>query len=335
MQFETDEKTGDVSMNVQNIGGLAPYQKDELRDSWTELYQANPNLARDLFMYNFFKLGFTFSPRAFMNLAPTEVKLGIKAGYTFKDGKWVERSYIDFLNEVKDGLIDVNPNRFAVQYILNHLDNRRLVFTAKGKTLKYLKSLSHKAGMAQNSFTLDVSKLGDDAKVYTINDNSIGPKQQAFRPCIVIDGAVYMASGNEDRFNVSSDGTMEYVKVNKLGTSNVSMQYTSETQSSIEDTSVETPENGNTSIEPDSSLETLSFNKDEAINEITGEMVKALVANGSAVVEEAEDLAKNIKAALSNQSDVDLQQGIQAIRNAERKNGIVVLDEEGNPKKCC
>lgn len=49
------------------------------------------------------------------------------------------------------------------------------------------------------------------------------------------------------------------------------------------------------------------------------EMVKALVANGSAVVEEAEDLAKNIKAALSNQSDVDLQQGIQAIRNAERK----------------
>ena len=335
MQFETDEKTGDVSMNVQNIGGLAPYQKDELRDSWTELYQANPNLARDLFMYNFFKLGFTFSPRAFMNLAPTEVKLGIKAGYTFKDGKWVERSYIDFLNEVKDGLIDVNPNRFAVQYILNHLDNRRLVFTAKGKTLKYLKSLSHKAGMAQNSFTLDVSKLGDDAKVYTINDNSIGPKQQAFRPCIVIDGAVYMASGNEDRFNVSSDGTMEYVKVNKLGTSNVSMQYTSETQSSREDTSVETSENGNTSIEPDSPLETLSFNKDEAINEITGEMVKALVANGSAVVEEAEDLAKNIKAALSNQSDVDLQQGIQAIRNAERKNGIVVLDEEGNPKKCC
>lgn len=79
--------------------------------------------------------------------------------------------------------------------------------------------------MAQNSFTLDVSKLGDDAKVYTINDNSIGPKQQAFRPCIVIDGAVYMASGNEDRFNVSSDGTMEYVKVNKLGTSNVSMQH--------------------------------------------------------------------------------------------------------------
>ena len=335
MQFETDEKTGDVSMNVQNIGGLAPYQKDELRDSWTELYQANPNLARDLFMYNFFKLGFTFSPGTFMNLAPTEVKLGIKAGYTFKDGKWVERSYIDFLNEVKDGLIDVNPNRFAVQYILNHLDNRRLVFTAKGKTLKYLKSLSHKAGMAQNSFTLDVSKLGDDAKVYTINDNSIGPKQQAFRPCIVIDGAVYMASGNEDRFNVSSDGTMEYVKVNKLGTSNVSMQYTSETQSSREDTSVETSENGNTSIEPDSPLETLSFNKDEVINEITGEMVKALVANGSAVVEEAEDLAKNIKAALSNQSDVDLQQGIQAIRNAERKNGIVVLDEEGNPKKCC
>ena len=128
---------------------------------------------------------------------------------------------------------------------------------------------------------------------------------------------------------------MKYVKVNKLGTSNVSVQYTSETQSSREDTSVETSENGNTSIEPDSPLETLSFNKDEAINEITGEMVKALVANGSAVVEEAEDLAKNIKAALSNQSDVDLQQGIQAIRNAERKNGIVVLDEEGNPKKCC
>lgn len=145
MQFVTNEKTGDISMNVQGIGGLAPYQKDELKESWAELLKTEPDLARDLFMYNFYKLGFTFSPLAFMNLAPTELKLAIKVGRKWDssandgNGAWVERSYVDFLNDVKEGTVTANSEKFAKQYILNHLDNRRLVFTAKEAILNILK----------------------------------------------------------------------------------------------------------------------------------------------------------------------------------------------------
>lgn len=42
--------------------------------------EETPDLARDLFLYNYYKLGFTFSPLAFMNLAPTKVKQAIKVG---------------------------------------------------------------------------------------------------------------------------------------------------------------------------------------------------------------------------------------------------------------
>ena len=76
----TGESTDEISINIQGVGGLAPYMKDEIRESWADLAR-NPEtsqIATDLFLYNFYKLGFNFSPKAFMNLAPTEVKEMIK-----------------------------------------------------------------------------------------------------------------------------------------------------------------------------------------------------------------------------------------------------------------
>lgn len=198
MQFVTNEKTGDISMNVQGIGGLAPYQKDELKESWAELLKTEPDLARDLFMYNFYKLGFTFSPLAFMNLAPTELKLAIKVGRKWDssandgNGAWVERSYVDFLNDVKEGTVTANSEKFAKQYILNHLDNKRLVLTAKGSIYKLIKDDVYKNNETVSSFTLNGGKLGDDAKYFTIKDSSLPKNVIAFRPCIVIDGVIYM-----------------------------------------------------------------------------------------------------------------------------------------------
>ena len=64
MQFVTDENTGKVSMNIQDIGGLAPYQKDEIKESWGDLLrnEQTAELAQSLFLYNYYKLGFTYSP---------------------------------------------------------------------------------------------------------------------------------------------------------------------------------------------------------------------------------------------------------------------------------
>lgn len=321
MQFVTNEKTGDISMNVQGIGGLAPYQKDELKESWTELLKTEPDLARDLFMYNFYKLGFTFSPLAFMNLAPTELKLAIKVGRKWDssandgNGAWVERSYVDFLNDVKEGTVTANSEKFAKQYILNHLDNRRLVFTAKGSNLKYLKTLVYKNGEAVSNFTLDVNKLGDDAKNYTIKDSTLPKNCVAFRPCIVVDGITYICDSSNDKFNVSYDGSITYYKVSQLGTTNKSLQYVSDSESRLTDN-----EQYDNNMEGNSSQEFIpentpnSFNREEAINQIIDYGIK----NGEFMAEQVE----SIKEYLNSQSDVDLSDTVNAIRNEIQNSGL-------------
>ena len=321
MQFVTNEKTGDISMNVQGIGGLAPYQKDELKESWAELLKTEPDLARDLFMYNFYKLGFTFSPLAFMNLAPTELKLAIKVGRKWDssandgNGAWVERSYVDFLNDVKEGTVTANSEKFAKQYILNHLDNRRLVFTAKGSNLKYLKTLVYKNGEAVSNFTLDVNKLGDDAKNYTIKDSTLPKNCVAFRPCIVVDGITYICDSSNDKSNVSYDGSITYYKVSQLGTTNKSLQYVSDSESRLTDN-----EQYDNNMEGNSSQEFIpentpnSFNREEAINQIIDYGIK----NGEFMAEQVE----SIKEYLNSQSDVDLSDTVNAIRNEIQNSGL-------------
>lgn len=321
MQFVTNEKTGDTSMNVQGIGGLAPYQKDELKGSWAELLKTEPDLARDLFMYNFYKLGFTFSPLAFMNLVPTELKLAIKVGRKWDssandgNGAWVERSYVDFLNDVKEGTVTANSEKFAKQYILNHLDNRRLVFTAKGSNLKYLKTLVYKNGEAVSNFTLDVNKLGDDAKNYTIKDSTLPKNCVAFRPCIVVDGITYICDSSNDKFNVSYDGSITYYKVSQLGTTNKSLQYVSDSESRLTDN-----EQYDNNMEGNSSQEFIpentpnSFNREEAINQIIDYGIK----NGEFMAEQVE----SIKEYLNSQSDVDLSDTVNAIRNEIQNSGL-------------
>ena len=321
MQFVTNEKTGDISMNVQGIGGLAPYQKDELKESWAELLKTEPDLARDLFMYNFYKLGFTFSPLAFMNLAPTELKLAIKVGRKWDssandgNGAWVERSYVDFLNDVKEGTVTANSEKFAKQYILNHLDNRRLVFTAKGSNLKYLKTLVYKNGEAVSNFTLDVNKLGDDAKNYTIKDSTLPKNCVAFRPCIVVDGITYMCDSSNDKFNVSYDGSITYYKVSQLGTTNKSLQYVSDSESRLTDN-----EQYDNNMEGNSSQEFIpentpnSFNREEAINQIIDYGIK----KGEFMAEQAESM----KEFLNSQSDTDLSDTVNAIRNEIQNSGL-------------
>lgn len=76
------------NLMVQDIGGLDPVAKEMIKESWASMVDTdeegryiNPEaaeLARDLFMWNFYKLGFDFSPLSFMNLAPTAVKEAIK-----------------------------------------------------------------------------------------------------------------------------------------------------------------------------------------------------------------------------------------------------------------
>lgn len=273
MQFQTDEKTGKVSMNIQDIGGLAPYQKDELKESWGDLMR-NENtaeIAQSLFLYNYYKLGFTYSPMAFMNLAPTEVKLAVQVGYDYNGNP---QSYVDFLNEVQKSRIGVNSQEFAKQYLLNHLDNTRLVLHPKGRSGKIISNLAFEKGVAVNSFTLNAKKLGKDANPFLLPSEDKGI--DVFRPVIVIDDVAYMCNNGGDIFNQSTTGSMDYFRVDALGDAGKSLQYSSNgiTTSMVADTEVQ--DNGNTSVEPEVvSTPDTSLTTEELIKEATDLALKA------------------------------------------------------------
>jgi hypothetical protein len=42
--------------------------------SWEDLNKKHPQIARDLFLYNFHKAGFNFTSSSFINFAPTSLK---------------------------------------------------------------------------------------------------------------------------------------------------------------------------------------------------------------------------------------------------------------------
>lgn len=223
MQFQTDETTGVVSMNIQEVGGLAPYQKDEIKESWAELAKNGETygLAQGLFMYNYYKLGFVFSPQSFMNLAPTELKQKLIVGTDYNGNP---RYYTDFLNEVAKGdKLGFNVEEFTKQYLLNHLDNSRLAFTPKGKSAKIVNGLAYSGDIVNSSFVLDASKWGKDANPFIIKSTKNGPTE--FKPVIVIGDDVFMCDNGMGSINISNTGAITYYHVNKLGTKGKSLQY--------------------------------------------------------------------------------------------------------------
>ena len=333
----TGESTDEISINIQGIGGLAPYMKDEIRESWADLAR-NPEtsqIATDLFLYNFYKLGFNFSPKAFMNLAPTEVKENIKVPTT--DG---DRSYVDFMNDIMEDKFNINAETFARQYMLNHLDNKRFGLDAKSKTvLGILKPLAIQAGVARNEFTLDLSKIDKESGKYFILKENKMAKSRQFVPMIKINTGqgqvVYMA----DSFDETKTSVMTYHKVDKLGTKGQSLQYFGDNISSdiVEDTEVsETFEEGSTSESSEERKSTVEgFNREAVINEIAEEMSKAYEKAGIRDDQGELYTANVLKAALSNTEEADLKASVEELRQACRVDGVVVLDENGNPMKAC
>lgn len=338
----TGESTEEISINIQGIGGLAPYMKDEIRESWADLAR-NPEtsqIATDLFLYNFYKLGFNFSPKAFMNLAPTEVKEMIKVSTA--DG---DRSYVDFMNEIMEDKFNINAETFARQYMLNHLDNKRFGLNAKSKTVlkilnkKYLSSTN----VQVSSFTIDITDptIGsENSKYFILKENKMAKTRQ-FVPLIKIYNksgdiiATYMA----DSFDETKTSVMTYHKVDKLGTKGQSLQYFGDNISSdiVEDTEVsETFEEGSTS-ESSEEREPIveGFNREAVINEIAEEMSKAYEKAGIRDDQGELYTVNALKAALINTEEADLKASVEELRQACRVDGVIVLDEKGNPMKAC
>lgn len=250
------------------------------------------------------------------------------------------RSYVDFMNEIMKDKFNINAETFARQYMLNHLDNKRFGLDAKSKTvLNILKPLAIQAGIARNEFTLDLSKIDkENGKYFILKENKMAKSRQ-FVPMIKINTGqgqiIYMA----DSFDETRDSIMTYHKVDKLGTKGQSLQYFGDNISSdiVEDTEVsETFEEGSTSESSEEREPTVEgFDREAVINEIAEEMSKAY--EKANIRDDQGELytANALKAALSNTEEADLKASVEELRQACRVDGVVVLDENGNPMKAC
>ena len=105
----------------------------------------------------------------------------------------------------------------------------------------------------------------------------------------------------------------------------------------VEDTEVsETFEEGSTSESSEERESTVEgFNREAVINEIAEEMSKAYEKAGIRDDQGELYTANVLKAALSNTEEADLKASVEELRQACRVDGVVVLDENGNPMKAC
>lgn len=338
MVFNTHEDTNNVSVNIQGIGGLAPYQKEAIKDSWAELHEQYPQIAKDLFLYNYFKLGFSFSPLTFMNLAPVSVKQSIKVPSINN----TDRTYADYLKEIQGGDIVTNTEEFTKQFILNHLDNRRFTYEVNSKTvLEYLnRKGAYTAGVANNSFSIDALEASskDDklGRVFVTNTTKVGDNTiYNFRPAIKVGNDVFMISDTEFGFAKSASPVATYVKVQSLGTKGTSLQYhsakaTTQDNNAVTDNFVE----GNTGVEAE--VLSSSFNREEALDTIAREYVEALRAKGIKDGYGEYYSLDDVRSMFDNSTDDNaLETMVNDLRTACRKDGVLMLDEEGNMLKGC
>lgn len=231
---------------VQGMGGLQSSTSNLITEAWAQAFKSSDkihigeleysvgDLAKDAYFYNFYKMGFNFHPNSFINLAPTLLKLGLRA-----DNIASELGYIDFIKDVIDGKVNMSTlglASFAKQYILNHLDNKKFVFTPKDSARdainKYGRPYNEGGGYWNSSFSISLKDLGNSESQFKIKNEGLKKKGLvAFRPVIAIEHdnsiAYYMADAPGDKFNATSlaNGTMRYKLVTAQGIKGQKVQY--------------------------------------------------------------------------------------------------------------
>ena len=263
----------------------------------------------------------------------------------------VNRSYQEFLNEILDGTNEsVDSVEFSKQFLLNHLDNWRFVLNTAPEHLRTFINQKVKPfnfGQAKESITIDISGetkevSGAFAKVVWGQEGIISA---TWKPVLKIGDSYYMAAymaAGEYGFNVNKSLKMTYRLVTPYGSKGKSLMYKSDvTVDENLDRDVTQPPaqpyNPGPSRQPASSI---SRSQLEAI--ITTNMMAALAGSfndDGTVVSEADKrtTVQNWMASqgLSTMSDTELSQFVDQLRSEARANGMIFLDENGDPEQSC
>jgi hypothetical protein len=205
---EVDEKTGILSIKLGDNGALEPTQKEAIRESWESLLD-EPGLreiARDLYMYSYYKSGFGFGVIGFNHLASVAIKESIMVG----DIPYLEFMR-DILSDTNASLSSIDTAAFARYFIANNKDNNRLVYTPKDKQLALLKVKSQPKGIVEDDFEIEDNETGFEFLRLKTSKNWAD-----YRPAININGVLFICNNPtrpDGTFNRSLGGKITYQRV--------------------------------------------------------------------------------------------------------------------------
>lgn len=285
------------------------------------------------------------------------------------------RTYRQFLNEILDGTErGLNEDEFAQMWILNHFDNTRFVLDTSLGNKRLSQIIGEITAQEGNTLrdgigfrkyiTIDISKYQneqDKAALSSLVSIEMADKKissATWCPCIKINGSYYMAqSGTDLGFNVNTGLTMTYMKVEPWGSSKT-IEYDGTQKLTPQmryQTSMFAEPERNENYEDDTSIDSMTqtvasnsepytdasnsngvdtnMTRQQMEDYIFDEFIKAVeTKNGSAMP--AED-KQSMRAMLSQNDEADLATAVQMIKQACRKNGVMMLDDQGNPMQGC
>ena len=124
--FEKTPKCPVVTLSAKT-GGYSIDVQEKIKNAWSELMSKPETfeLGRDLFIYNLYRNGFTFSPKTFLHLASTDTKLALP-------------KYIEAISDPEFNDNYINIEEFLLQFRRNHANNSKIVpELAQSKHLKF------------------------------------------------------------------------------------------------------------------------------------------------------------------------------------------------------
>ena len=109
IRLDVAKQSGRPILKIDTTGVDSDY-KESLMSGWADLVKTHPNVAKNLFIYNFFRGGVVFNPQTFMGLVPYQVKENIE-GY----------------NESYSNPARIEPYIVIDQFIRNYSSNNQIV----------------------------------------------------------------------------------------------------------------------------------------------------------------------------------------------------------------
>lgn len=220
-----------------NNGMLSADQKRRIKDAWQDLYEDEEtrSLAEKLFLYCFYRNGFTFGRGTFTHMAPVALRMGIpgyrKLLYTFLEtARQYSRAGADYNVSAE---VDNSNTSFVQQFILNHLSGEFIARQVDSKAqIRCFEQNDDTFGMEspeiKDTLELDASKMNDFQKAQFVK-NTIQEKYRStkyfFHSYLAFntgEGKVYYVLDSRE----SSGSTAVYHRVtNPLGVKGLFLEY--------------------------------------------------------------------------------------------------------------